>query len=191
MYEAGQLVSGAKQPLPPGEDLIPVTVDLVGEGPGDTVGYKARKEAGLVIDVDRVNAYDPERFWERIPSGGGRLDLDTSNFYILNTIEDVGVPPWLAAEMIPYLSRSGEFRVHYAGFFDPGFGWQDKVAHGSRAVLEMRSYGVPFTLEHGQTVGWLKYSKLAAEPANFYGDTIGSHYQGQRLRLSKHFRQAP
>jgi dCTP deaminase len=187
LFGEGQLVSSSERLHDPERDLVPVTVDLRGDGPGMVVGYRAKKHGGK-IDVDKVAAYDADDFWEPILSGDGRLYLDAEYFYILSTVEDVGVPPNLAAEMIPYYSPSGEFRVHYAGFFDPGFGWSEKRARGSKAVLEVRSYGVPFTLEHGQIVGWLRYCRLAAAPSKSYGEVIGSHYQGQGLRLSKHFR---
>jgi dCTP deaminase len=91
-----------------------------------------------VIDVSLINHYDPREFWDKIESDDGRLNLEKDEFYILATREDVGVPPRTAAEMVPYDSRSGEFRVHYAGFFDPGFGWENGKAMGSRAVLEVR-----------------------------------------------------
>ncbi len=96
------------------------------------------------------------------------------------------MPPHLAAEMVPYYTRSGEYRVHYAGFFDPGFGW-DKKAGGSRAVLEVRSHEIPFMLEHGQIVAWMRYERMAAIPERLYGDGLKSHYQNQALQLSKHF----
>ena len=120
----------------------------------------------------------------------GRLPLDKGEFYILATREDVAVPPDLAAEMVPFDSASGEFRVHYAGFFDPGFGYRDGKAQGSKAVLEVRSYGVSFMLEHGQTVGWLNYSRLAtgAPTDKLYGEGIKSNYQGQGVALAKHFK---
>jgi dCTP deaminase len=154
LYEDGQLIK-AEHKLPPLRDgrLVPVTVDLQGTAESPIVGYKARKNSNK-IDLDRVGHYDPREFWEKIQDTGGQLNLDEGDFYILATREEVGVPPNLAAEMVPYDSTSGEFRVHYAGFFDPGFGWNGR-AGGSKAVLEVRSYGVSFTLEHGQIVGWL------------------------------------
>ena len=110
--------------------------------------------------------------------------------YKLMTREAVAVPPDYAAEMVPYDTRAGEFRVHYAGFFDPGFGWDIATgkAGGSRAVLEVRSHEVPFMLEHGQTVGWLRYERMAGRPDRLYGSGIGSNYQGQALQLAKQFR---
>jgi dCTP deaminase len=150
-------------------------------------GYRAKKHTDK-IDVDRAGAYDPQDFWESIPyHRTAALILDPDEFYILATCEQVGVPPGLAAEMVPYHSRSGEYRVHYAGFFDPGFGW-DGQAVGSRAVLEVRSHEVPFMLEHGQIVGWLRYERMAGHPEKMYGAAMSSNYQRQGLALAKHFR---
>jgi dCTP deaminase len=187
-YNDGQLanVDGERRPLR--DTLVPVTVDLRGH---PVAGYKARKDTKKV-DVDRVGHYDPREFWERIENAGGRLNLDKGDFYILASREEIGVPPELAAEMVPFDNGAGEFRVHYAGFFDPGFGWHDGRAQGSKAVLEVRSYGVSFLLEHGQTVGWLRYSKLAhGRPEVVYGADIKSNYQGQGVALAKHFKAWP
>jgi len=190
LYDKGQLVKTDRPLIPLRQNLVPVTVDLMGSGPGSIVGYKA-KETTNVIDMDRVGHYDPREFWDKLESADGRLYLDKGHFYILATREEVGVPPNLAAEMVPYDNASGEFRVHYAGFFDPGFGWDGK-AGGSKAVLEVRSYGVSFMLEHGQIVGWLNYSRLASGPTDLvYGTEISSHYQGQGVKLAKHFRAWP
>lgn len=186
-YEKGQLVSSAEDIHPLRDGLVPVSVDLK-TGAGGVVGYKAKKYTNK-IDVDRPGEYDPRDFWDRIENTGGRLNLDKDDFYILATREDVGVPPQLAAEMVPYDSSSGEFRVHYAGFFDPGFGWQADRAAGSKAVLEVRSHGVSFTLEHGQIVGWLRYSRIASgQTDRLYGAGIKSNYQGQSIALAKHFK---
>ena len=114
--------------------------------------------------------------------------LDPDEFYILVSREAVHVPPATAAEMVPIDPLVGEFRVHYAGFFDPGFGHAAAGGHGSRAVLEVRSREVPFILEHGQSVGRLVYERMAAAPRRLYGMGIGSNYQAQGLKLSKHFR---
>jgi dCTP deaminase len=188
-YKAGQLVKPDGELLPLRGSDVPVSVDLRGLGPGSIVGYKAKKTTDT-IDLTKVGHYDPREFWEPIVDVDGRLPLDKGDFYILATREDVAVPPDLAAEMVPFDSASGEFRVHYAGFFDPGFGYQDGRAQGSKAVLEVRSYGVSFMLEHGQTVGWLSYSRLAtgAPPDKLYGEGIKSNYQGQGVALAKHFR---
>lgn len=192
LYRQEQLVGSGEPLLPLREgNLVPVTVDLRGAGPGATVGYKARKNASK-IDIDLVGHYDPRDFWHRIEGTDGHLDLDKDDFYILATREHVGVPPQTAAEMVPYDARSGEFRVHYAGFFDPGFGWTDGRAAGSRAVLEVRSYGVSFTLEHGQIVGWLRYAPLAGGfTERLYGSDIKSNYQGQGVTLAKQFKAWP
>jgi dCTP deaminase len=190
LYKGGQLVKPDGALLPLRGTLVPVTVDLRGDGVGSIVGYKAKKTTNT-IDVEKIGHYDPREFWDKISDIDGRLFLDKGDFYILATREDVGVPPTLAAEMVPYDTASGEFRVHYAGFFDPGFGWNGR-ATGSRAVLEVRSYGVSFMLEHGQTVGWLSYSRLAGgSPDIVYGAQIASHYQGQRVALAKHFAPWP
>jgi dCTP deaminase len=168
---------------------IGVSLDLEGAGNGDLVGWRARKFAGL-IDVDLKNHYEPLDFWEPIRANPrSPFILDPDDFYILVTRETVSVPADHAAEMIAYDTLSGEFRVHYAGFFDPGFG-TDGSAEGSRAVLEVRSHEVPFVIEHGQLVGWLKYERLSEAPDLLYGAGMGSHYQGQKLRLAKHFRKA-
>jgi len=154
---------------------------------GGPVGYRAKRHTG-VIDLQKIAHYDPRDFWE--PLAGSRrhdLILDPNEFYILASRESVRIPPSYAAEMIPYDTQIGEFRVHYAGFFDPGFGWK-KGGAGTRAVLEVRSHEVPFILEHGQAVGRLVYEELAAEPDQLYGAGIGSSYHSQGLTLSKHFR---
>ena len=114
--------------------------------------------------------------------------MDPDAFYILVSKESVHIPPAYAAEMAPYLAMVGEFRVHYAGFFDPGFGHADAGGSGSRGVLEVRCHEAPFVLEHGQIVGRLVYEKMAAIPEELYGENINSNYQGQGLKLSKHFK---
>jgi dCTP deaminase len=188
LYTGGQLVRSEGGLLPLRSNrFVPVSVDLLGTSARPIVGYKARKNTNK-IDLDRIAHYDPREFWEKIEHTGGHLNLDEGDFYILATREDVGVPPDLAAEMMPYDSSSGEFRVHYAGFFDPGFGWSGK-AEGSRAVLEVRSYGVSFTLDHGQIVGWLNYTPLATGKTDKrYGEGIKSNYQGQGVALAKFFK---
>ncbi|HHB82187.1 MAG TPA: 2'-deoxycytidine 5'-triphosphate deaminase, partial [Devosia sp.] len=108
-------------------------------------------------------------------------------FYILVSRESVHVPPDFAAEMLPFDHTVGEFRVHYAGFFDPGFGHDAAGGKGSRAVLEVRSHEVPFLLDHGQTIGRLIYERMAERPQMLYGTELGSNYQAQNLKLSKHF----
>ena len=130
-----------------------------------------------------------DEFWEAIPARpDGSLILDPGEFYILASKEAVQVPPDYAAEMVPFDPLVGEFRVHYAGFFDPGFGHEAGMGRGARAVLEVRSREVPFILEHGQIVGRLVYERMLARPDTLYGQGIGSNYQAQSLKLSKHFR---
>ena len=171
------------------KDSIAFTLDLEGTGPGSLVGYRAKQHTD-VIDVDRKGALDPENFWEPIHARAGTgLILNPDDFYILATRERVKVPPEHAAEMVAYDTLIGEFRVHYAGFFDPGFGWSANNDAGSRAVLEVRSHEVPFLLEHGQIMGRLRYERLTEVPDRLYGADLGSHYQGQVLALSKHFRK--
>ena len=167
---------------------IAVGVDLSGIGPGGLVGYRAKRHTG-VIDVERRAGYDLNEFWEPMVARKDRsLVLDPDEFYILASKEAVQVPPDYAAEMVPFDPLVGEFRVHYAGFFDPGFGYEGAGGRGARAVLEVRSREVPFILEHGQIVGRLIYEKMAARPQQLYGQGIGSNYQAQGLKLSKHFR---
>jgi dCTP deaminase len=167
------------------------TVDVLGNPDTGLVGYKARHHTD-VIDVDRVDYYDPNDFWEPVYfRRGPGLVLDPSDFYILASREAVVVPPDHAAEMLPYDTFVGEFRVHYAGFFDPGFGAAEAGGSGSRAVLEVRSHEVPFLIEHGQTMGRLLYEPLIARPDRLYGGGIGSSYQRQGLALSKHFKKLP
>ncbi len=171
--------------------VLPFTVDLKGSGgEGSLIGYRSKKHAKR-IDLERRD-YDPLDFWEPIRfHKTSSLILDPDEFYILMTKEAIAVPPDYAAEMLPYDTRAGEFRVHYAGFFDPGFGWDAKInrAGSSRGVLEVRSHEVPFLLEHGQTVGWLRYERMAARPELLYGQDINSNYQGQSLKLAKQFKQ--
>ncbi len=172
-------------------DGVPVTVDVQGDRSGGLIGYKARSHAGL-IDIDKLRHYDVLDYWEPVhaPRRGG-LVLDPADFYILASREAVKVPPTHAAEMIAYDTLVGEFRVHYAGFFDPGFGHPDAGGEGSRAVLEVRSFGIPFVIEHGQVVGRLAYEPLIAPPARLYGSTANSSYQRQGIALSKHFKALP
>ncbi len=167
---------------------VPLSVDLSGGGPYPLIGYRAKRHTG-VIDVDCAGAYDIDEFWEPLMVTPQKLlILDPDEFYILASKEAVLVPATHAAEMEPFNALMGEFRVHYAGFFDPGFGMAAMGGHGSRAVLEVRSHKVPFILEDGQMIGRLIYEPLSEPPAQLYGREIGSHYQAQALKLSKHFR---
>tara|TARA_R100000789_G_scaffold9536_1_gene13408 strand:+ start:738 stop:1826 length:1089 start_codon:yes stop_codon:yes gene_type:complete len=151
------------------------------------VGYRAKPHTG-VIDLDKIGHYDPAAYWEEVHSTNGQIILDPGAFYILVSREAVTIPPAYAAEMAPYLAMVGEFRVHYAGFFDPGFGHAEAGGAGSRGVLEVRCHEAPFVLEHGQVVGRLVYEHMAQIPSQLYGADIASNYQGQGLKLSKHFR---
>jgi dCTP deaminase len=161
---------------------------LSAESLDETIGYRAQKHTDI-IDVDKVAAYDAADFWEPIAARPDkRLILDPDEFYILASQEKLHIPPDLAAEMVPIDPAMGEFRVHYAGFFDPGFGYTESGAPGSRAVLEVRSHEVPFILEDGQVIGRLVYEKMAEAPQALYGAGGTSNYQGQGLKLSKHFR---
>ncbi|MEE2860520.1 MAG: 2'-deoxycytidine 5'-triphosphate deaminase [Pseudomonadota bacterium] len=153
---------------------------------GDLVGYRARPHSG-VIDLDRIGAYPARDFWDELHTTDGRLILDPGAFYILVSRESVAIPADYAAEMAPYLAMVGEFRVHYAGFFDPGFGIGPEGT-GARGVLEVRCHEAPFVLEHGQVVGRLVYERMAARPDRLYGEGIKSNYQGQGLKLAKQFR---
>ena len=179
----------AAETLVPGEPVISdglgFSVDLR-PAQGARVGYRAKPHTG-VIDLDRIGAYPPRDFWEELHSEDGQLILDPGAFYILVSREAVHIPPDYAAEMAPYLAMVGEFRVHYAGFFDPGFGHAAAGGAGARGVLEVRCHEAPFVLEHGQIVGRLVYERMAERPERLYGADIASNYQGQGLKLSKHF----
>ena len=165
---------------------LALSVDLTGgklEGP---VGFRAKRHSALV-DVDKKAALDVLDYWEPIWHKGS-LILDPDQFYILASREAVRIPPTHAAEMVPYNPLVGEFRVHYAGFFDPGFGHSSGHGEGARAVLEVRSHEVPFILEDGQIIGRLIYEPLTEPPQMVYGSGLGSNYQKQGLKLSKHFK---
>ncbi len=182
------------QPLVSGGALISdglgFSVDLrpaSGRPAGSLVGYRAKPHTG-VIDLDLIGHYAPADFWEEVHSQDGRIILDPGAFYILVSREAVTIPPDYAAEMAPYLAMVGEFRVHYAGFFDPGFGYGSAGGTGSRGVLEVRCHEAPFVLENGQVVGRLVYERMQSRPERLYGSGLASNYQGQGLKLSKHFR---
>ena len=162
-----------------------LSLDLSGALADGIVGYRARRHAPL-LDLAGIGAHDPARWFEPIRAVGGRLVLDPGEFYILASQQGVSVAAGVAAEMVATAEDLGEFRAHYAGFFDPGFGG----AQGARAVLEVRGRDVPFVLEHGQPVARLVDQRLQARPDRLYGDS-GSHYQGQGLKLSKLFRDWP
>jgi dCTP deaminase len=165
---------------------LALTIDLSGTDKDNPVGFRAKRHSGLV-DVDKKAGLEASDFWEPIWQRGS-LVLDPDQFYILASKEAVRVPPTHAAEMVPFNPLVGEFRVHYAGFFDPGFGHSSGHGEGARAVLEVRSHEVPFILEDGQIIGRLVYEPLTEVPAQVYGQGIGSNYQRQGLKLSKHFK---
>ena len=180
----------AREPLVDNEALISdglgFSVDLRPMA-GDLLGYRAKPHAG-VIDLARIAHYPARDFWEEIRSTAGHIILDPGAFYILVSREAVTIPPDYAAEMAPYLAMVGEFRVHYAGFFDPGFGHAAAGGAGSRGVLEVRCHEAPFVLEHAQVVGRLVYERMQERPETLYGAGIASNYQGQGLKLGKQFK---
>ncbi len=179
-----------RSPIVSGEPVISdglgFSVDLKPKD-GDLVGFRAKRHSG-VVDLSKLGHYDPAEYWEEVRTKDGRIILDPGAFYILVSREAIAIPPDCAAEMAPYLAMVGEFRVHYAGFFDPGFGYDAAGGSGSRGVLEVRCHEAPFVLEHGQVVGRLVYERMSEEPEALYGVDIKSNYQGQGLKLSKHFR---
>lgn len=184
LHRAAPLVDGALNL----RDGVVLRVALGAEAFGGVVGYRAQKHTD-VIDVDRVGAYRIDDFWDRLPARDGRMILDPGDFYILASRERLAIPPDLAAEMAPMDAAIGEFRVHYAGFFDPGFGAGADGRPAARAVLEVRSREVPFILEDGQFIGRLVYERMAEPPRSLYGEGGVSNYQGQGLKLAKHFRE--
>ena len=183
LHEENQIVSGK----PIISDGLGFSVDLK-PIKGDLVGYRAKPHTG-VIDLKKLNFYEPSDYWEEIRTTNSQIVLDPGAFYILVSRESIVIPPNCAAEMVPYLAMVGEFRVHYAGFFDPGFG-HSVAGLGSRGVLEVRCHEAPFILEHGQVVGKLLYERMSEVPKQLYGKEIASNYQGQRLKLSKHFKNS-
>jgi dCTP deaminase len=168
-------------------DGLFLSLDLVG-GPERMIGYRAKKNSQL-LDLGNVGHYEPEAFWEPLVADRQqRLILEPEEFYLLLSAEAVSVPPTYAAEMHAYDPTSGELRTHYAGFFDPGFGYDsDRRLRGSRATLEVRAHDVPFMVEHRQRVCKLSFDRMIEPPHTLYGEGIGSHYQSQQVTLSKHF----
>ncbi|MBU6472411.1 MAG: 2'-deoxycytidine 5'-triphosphate deaminase [Alphaproteobacteria bacterium] len=171
---------------------LALSIDLMG-GPqtgqlGERIGWRAKRHTG-VIDVDRRGVLSPLDYWDPIEAHeSGNIILDPDEFYILVSREAVAIPPDYAAEMVPFNPLVGEFRVHYAGFFDPGFGYEKGKPPAARGVLEVRSREVPFILEHGQVIGRLVFERLTDPPPEVYGEGLGSNYQRQGLKLSKHFK---
>ncbi|HKX64819.1 MAG TPA: 2'-deoxycytidine 5'-triphosphate deaminase [Rhizomicrobium sp.] len=190
LHELSPLVDGE----PDIDNGLALSIDLkgsadfaVGRG-GKRIGFRAKRHTGL-IDVDKTGALDPADYWEPIEANArGDMVLDPDEFYILVSRERVAIPPDHAAEMVPFNPLVGEFRVHYAGFFDPGFGYEPGKPPSARGVLEVRSREVPFILEHGQVIGRLVFERLTDPPPEGYGEGLGSNYQRQGLKLSKHFR---
>ncbi len=181
----------AKEPLITAGEVnidggLALSVDLSGIKKGEPIGFRAKRHSALV-DVDKKGALEVLDYWEPIWQKGS-LILDPDQFYILASREAVRIPPTHAAEMVPYNPLVGEFRVHYAGFFDPGFGHASGHGEGARAVLEVRSHEVPFILEDTQIIGRLIYEPLTQVPEVVYGGGLGSNYQKQGLKLSKHFK---
>lgn len=180
-----------KTPLVDGElnlrGGLVLRVGLSAESVGNVIGYRAQKHTDS-LDVDRAGAYRIDDYWEPVRARSDkRLILDPGEFYILASKERLQIPPDLAAEMVAIDPAMGEFRVHYAGFFDPGFGAGADHRPSARAVLEVRSHEVPFILEDGQIIGRLVYEKMSEPPQVLYGASTVSNYQGQGLKLSKHF----
>ncbi len=167
-----------------------MSVDLVGEDSSGIIGYKSKKNSH-VVDLTRVDYYNAEDFWEPIHRNSkDTLILEPEEFYILASKERIRVPSGYAAEMVPYEVGSGELRTHYAGFFDPGFGYgADGTLKGTKAVLEVRAHDVPFMVVHGQTFCKLFFEKMSAMPEKVYGPKIGSSYQYQTISLSKQFKR--
>lgn len=165
-----------------------VSLNLQGDSEHRLIGYRARQNTPAV-DLLKKDHYDPEDFWDPMyEPRNRRIILNPDDFYILLSKEKVRIPPAYAAEMVAYDPSMGEFRIHYAGFFDPGFGYGASDVKGSHAVLEVRSHEVPFLIEDGQIVGRLIYERLLAHSDKIYGMGIGSSYQGQGLALSKQFK---
>ena len=187
LHLEARLVVGAAPMIASG---VAVSIDLSGAGRNGLVGYRAKRHTGPV-DLDRSGAHEVDDFWEPLHVRARKeLILDPGEFYILASKEAVHVPADHAAEMTPFDPLVGEFRVHYAGFFDPGFGAAEAGGQGARAVLEVRSRDVPFILEDGQIVGKLVYERMSERPRQLYGTVEGSNYQAQGLKLSKHFKPA-
>ena len=177
----------AKQPLI--DRGLWLSVDLHGGSNDDIVGYRAKKHTPL-LDLSKVDFYEPSDFWDPVfRPRDDALVLEPDEFYILASKERIRVPLEFSASMVPFDPSVGEFRIHYAGFFDPGFGFADDGTTGAKAVLEVRSHEVPFLLEDRQVVGSLVYERLLSKPTKSYGREIGSSYQSQGLMLSKQFRR--
>ena len=168
-----------------------MSVDLKGTENSQVIGYKSKKNSH-VVDLTKKNHYNIADFWDPIHKNAkGTLILEPEEFYILSSKEKICVPPKYAAEMVAYEAGSGELRTHYAGFFDPGFGFGAKgEIKGTKAVLEVRAHDVPFMICHGQTFCKLNFEKMRDIPKITYGPKIGSSYQYQGVTLSKQFKNS-
>jgi dCTP deaminase len=185
LYEDGEAMPAGRLAVSSGLFL---SLDLRGSGEEGWVGYRARENTAL-LDLTRAGPFDRQEYWERVRrEPGDRIVLSPKRFYLLLSKEAVTIPPTLAAEMTAYDPTSGELRTHYAGFFDPGFGYDAGGRfHGSRAALEVRAHDVPFMVEHGQPVCKLTFERMLEPPTALYGPEIGSSYQQQQETLGKHF----
>ena len=181
----GQKPQKSEAPMIASDGLF-VGVDLPSD---DFAGWQAKRNSGL-LDLSANGRYEVLDYWEPVfAEPGGRLVLHPEQFYLLKSHEYVSIPPGVAAEMVAYDPTNGELRTHYAGFFDPGFGYGRGDVRGTRAVLEVRAHDVPFMLEHGQPVARLAYEPMAREPERLYGDEdASSHFQGQGVALSRQFK---
>jgi dCTP deaminase len=169
------------------DDGLFLSLDVSGSA-DSIVGYRAKKNS-LPIDLAKVGALRWQDYWEPVhPESGGRIVLEPEIFYLLLSAEEVSIPPSYAAEMLAYDPTAGELRTHYAGFFDPGFGYSPNAnSNGSRAALEVRARDVAFMVEHRQPVCKLAFERMTEDPDVLYGKDAGSSYQGQQTMLSKHF----
>ncbi len=190
LYEKDMLLElkEISEALPQIQQGLKISARLKAKDPKEVIGYRA-KETLEPIDLTKVAYYEPDKFWDKIYSSPKGLFLEPGKFYILSSREKIKVPPNFAAEMIAYCPEVGEFRAHYAGFFDPGFGFGKGEVKGARVVLEVRPHSVPFWLQDGQIIGKIKYERLLVLPDKVYNPNIGSFYQAQDLSLSKYFKK--
>lgn len=187
LFRGRKAIAASELPLARGLFL---SLDLRGRTTS-RIGYRARKNSQL-LDLSSRSTYDWQDFWEPVrPVRGGKVILEPEEFYLLLSAEGTRIPPRWAAEMAAYDPTAGELRTHYAGFFDPGFGYdRDRRRPGTRAALEVRARDVPFMVEHGQPLAKLQFEEMLFEPDVLYGDdAVRSSYQDQAIMLSKHFRQ--
>jgi dCTP deaminase len=170
-------------------DGLCMGIDLSGRATDGIIGYRAHPNPPA-IDLARIGHYDPAEFWEPIKRPGrDAYILEANRFYILVSKERIRVPPEFAAEMVVYDAGAGEIRTHYAGFFDPGFGFGDGSVRGTKVVMEVRAREVPFLVYDGQTSFKVGFERLHSRPSRVYGVGVGSSYQHQTLSLSKHFKR--